>query len=261
MIFSQTAHAASSDSGISIHLAPQEVFSVFGVGITNTLMTVWLAMGILIIIAVVVGGRLRVNPGKGQILFETLIGFTYDYIKELLGSEKLALRFYPLVLTIFLFVLTINWVGLLPGVESIGVYTDTGGGKEFTALFHPGNTDLNHTIALALISFVVIHFSGFVILGIRKYAGKFFNFSSPLAFLVGIIELFSEFARLISFSFRLFGNMFAGSVLLLVIAYFIPYIVPVPFMAFELFVGFIQAFIFAILTLFFIKIAVAEPEH
>jgi F-type H+-transporting ATPase subunit a len=130
----------------------------------------------------------------------------------------------------------------------------------FTPFLYPANTDLNITLAFAIIAFLTIEFAGFATIGFFKYAGKFINFSSPLAFIIGIIELISELARLISFSFRLFGNIFAGKTLLVVIMFFVPYVVPVPLIAFEVFVGFIQAFIFSILTLFFIKLAAAEPH-
>lgn len=163
-------------------------------------------------------------------------------------------------MTIFFFILGANWIGLLPGVDSIGYYTEYHGEETFIPFLHPANTDLNVTLALAIIAFFAIEIIGVMLLGFFKYAGKFINFKSPLAFLIGIIELFSEIARLISFSFRLFGNIFAGKTLIVITMFFLPFIVPVPLLAFELFVGFIQAFIFAILTLFFIKLAVEEPH-
>ena len=111
-----------------------------------------------------------------------------------------------------------------------------------------------------MVAFVAIELAGVTLLGFFKYVGKFVNFKSPLAFIIGIIELLSEMARLISFSFRLFGNIFAGKTLLMVVMFLAtPYVLPVPLIAYELFVGFIQAFIFAILTLFFIKLAIEEP--
>ena len=144
----------------------------------------------------------------------------------------------------------------MPGVTSVGFFE----GEKFTPLLYPAATDLNITLAFAIIAFFTIEIAGVLAIGFWKYGGKFINFSSPLNFIIGLIELISELARLISFSFRLFGNIFAGKTLLVVIMFFIPYIVPVPLIAFEVFVGFIQAFIFAILTLFFIKLAVTEPH-
>jgi F-type H+-transporting ATPase subunit a len=163
-------------------------------------------------------------------------------------------------MTIFIFILAMNWFGLLPGVTSIGYYAGHGEESHFIPFLYPAATDLNITIAFALIAFFTIELAGVLALGLWKYTGKFVNFSSPLAFVIGIIELISELARLISFSFRLFGNIFAGKTLLVVIMFFIPYVVPIPIIAFEVFVGFIQAFIFAILTLFFIKLAREAPH-
>jgi len=149
---------------------------------------------------------------------------------------------------------------LLPGVTSIGLYEGEGNGSQFTPLLYPPATDLNITIAFALVAVVVIQFAGIAALGAFKYGGKFINFSSPLAFAVGLIELVSEIGRIISFAFRLFGNIFAGKVLLTVAIFFAPFILPVPILAYEVFVGFIQAGVFAFLTLIFIKLAVAQPH-
>jgi F-type H+-transporting ATPase subunit a len=181
-------------------------------------------------------------------------------VKETLESETLARRYFPILATIFFFILAANWVGLLPGVTSIGYWGEYHGESKLIPFFYPVNTDLNVTFALALIAFVTIEVAGILALGAWKYGGKFINFHSPLAFVIGLVELIGEMARLISFSFRLFGNIFAGKTLILVAIFFVPLIMPVPIMAFELFVGFIQALVFAILTLLFIKLAVAEPH-
>jgi F-type H+-transporting ATPase subunit a len=110
------------------------------------------------------------------------------------------------------------------------------------------------------VAFLVIEFSGIFFVGFFKYFGKFFNFRSPIGFFVGLIELISELVRLISFSFRLFGNMFAGKTLILVAMFFAPLLLPIPLMLYEVLVGFVQASIFALLTLFFIKLAVSEAH-
>jgi F-type H+-transporting ATPase subunit a len=182
-----------------------------------------------------------------------------------------------------MFILLGNWFGLLPGIGSIYIEeqahveeVETVPGDPLFAdaheevaetktphtvsLFHPISTDLNVTLALAIIAFVVIEFAGVLYVGVTKYFGKFFNFHSPISFFVGLIELISELARLISFSFRLFGNMFAGKTLIIVAMFFIPYLVPVPLMLYEVLVGFIQASIFTLLTLFFVKLAVSEAH-
>lgn len=253
------AHQAA-EGGISIHLAPEVVGHVFGVPITNTLITVWCVMLVLILGAVLLRRKLALIPGKFQVVIEALIGGVYEYMVEVLEDKALARRFFPIVMTIFIFILGANWFGLLPGVTSIGFFEVYNGEHKLTPLLYPANTDLNITIALALVAFFTIEIAGVLMLGFLKYTGKFVNFKSPLGFAIGIIELFSELARLVSFSFRLFGNIFAGKTLIVIAMFFVPFVVPVPILAFELFVGFIQAFIFAILTLFFIKLAITEPH-
>jgi F-type H+-transporting ATPase subunit a len=253
-----TAYAA--ESGIHVKLSPYIVGEIFGVPITATMLTTWLTMAILIGLALLVRAKISAIPGKLQSIFEIIIGGVYDYMAGVLESRTLALKYFPVVMTIFLFILGLNWVGLLPGVTSIGLYEVHDGVEHFTPLLYPAATDLNITIAFAIVAFFTIELAGVLAIGLFKYTGKFINFHSPLGFVIGIIELISELARLISFSFRLFGNIFAGKTLLVVIMFFIPYVVPVPLVAFELFVGFIQAFVFAILTLFFIKLAVEEPH-
>lgn len=252
------AHAAGE--GISIHLAPDVVGYLFGIPLTNTLITVWFVMALLSLVVLLGYRKISLIPGTFQVLIEYVIGESYEYVKGVLGNDRYARIVFPLVATIFIFILAINWVGLLPGVTSIGFYELYNEKEKFIPFLYPGNTDLNITIAFALIAFFAIEIAGIAVLGILKYGGKFVNFKSPLAFLIGIIEFFSELARLVSFSFRLFGNIFAGKTLLVVVMFFIPFVAPVPLLAFEVFVGFIQAFIFAILTLFFIKLAIEEPH-
>jgi F-type H+-transporting ATPase subunit a len=250
-----TAYAAE-ESGIHVALKPYIVGELYGVPITATLITTWLTMFVLIVGTFFFTRKPQLVPKKIQSIAEMIVGGVYDYMSDVLESRKLAMKYFPVVMTIFIFVLALNWIGLLPGVTAVGLNHD----GHFTPILYPAATDLNITIAFAIIAFLTIEMAGVVALGVFKYGGKFINFHSPLAFIIGLIELISEVARLISFSFRLFGNIFAGKTLLVVIMFFVPYILPVPLYAFEVFVGFIQAFIFAILTLFFIKIAVAEPH-
>lgn len=250
-----------NDGGISIHLAPLALFHIGTIGVTNTLVTAVVVSILLIAFAFFAGRSLKLKPSGAQAVLELLITYPYTFVRETLGNDRLADKMYPLIMTIFLFVLSINWFGLLPFVASVGVTEQVHGVSEFIPIFYPGATDLNMTLALALIAFFAIEIAGIATLGAVKYAGKFITFASPIAFLVGMIELISEFVRLISFSFRLFGNIFAGKVLVLVIMLFVPLILPVPFLAFETFVGFIQAAIFALLTLFFTKIAIELHEE
>ncbi len=247
--------------GLAVHLAPPILGELGRLTITSTLLTSWIVALILITASYFIGKKPKLIPSKIQSIFELILGGIFDYIVDVLGSKKLAMKYFPIITTIFIFILGINWFGLLPGVTSVGMYQMHGTESTFIPFLYPSATDLNITIALAIIAFVTIEVAGISVLGVWKYGRKFINFSSPLAFVIGIIELISELARLIAFSFRLFGNIFAGKVLLLVVMFLTtPYIVPVPLVAYEMFVGFIQAFIFAILVLYFIKIAVEEPH-
>ncbi len=244
------------EKGIHVVLAPEQLGTLFNIPITNTLITSWIVVLVLVALGFIVGSRVKMIPGKFQTLLEWMFGFAYDYIAETLESREMARRFFPLLMTIFLFIFTANILEFTPGIGSFGLFKH----GEFLPILRSVNTDLNVTLMLAILSFLVIEITGIVTIGAVKYGGKFLNFRSFIGFFVGIIELFSEIARIISFSFRLFGNIFAGEVLILVVVYFLPYAAPVPVMAFEVFVGFVQAAIFAVLTLFFIKIAIAEPH-
>jgi F-type H+-transporting ATPase subunit a len=247
---------AAHEGGIHVELKAEQLGIFHGLPITNTLVTSWVAMAILIVAAFVVGRRAKMVPGKVQMVFEEIITFVRDFMTETLENEKVASKYLPLLLTIFFFILTSNLLEFIPGVGSLGFHS----GEGFIPLFRSVNTDLNVTLALAIIAVIMIEIAGVAALGFWRYSSKFINFSSPLNFVVGIIELVSEVGRLISYSFRLFGNIFAGEVLLAVVGYFAPYIVPVPLMSFELFVGFIQAAVFALLTLFFIKLAITDAH-
>ncbi|MES2014463.1 MAG: FoF1 ATP synthase subunit a [Patescibacteria group bacterium] len=245
--------------GLHISLAPYHLGNLWGLPITSTLLTSWLVVAFLLIGAYFVGKSLRLVPGKGQVAVEGVMGLALNYMEETLEDKALAQKYFPLIMTIFLFILCGNLVGLLPFVGPIGIHNAEGG---LTPLFYPVNTDFNVPLALAIIAFIAIEFAGITVLGALKYFHKFVNFKSVIGFIVGIIELISEIARLLTFSFRLFGNIFAGKVLILLALAFLPYIVPVPLLVYEVFVGIIQAIIFALLTLFFIKIAVTEAaEH
>ncbi len=244
------------EHGIHIALSANKITEAFGFTISNTLITAWFSIIVLLVLAFFLRKQVKEIPERFMALVEALFEYVLNYMEEVLEDKRLARRLFPIVMTIFLFVLVSNWAEHLPFFESVTVHTESG----HVALFKSANTDLNVTLALAIISFFVVETLGVVTIGIWKYLGKFFNFSSPLNFAIGLIELVSELARLVAFSFRLFGNILAGEVLLLVVKYFVPYFLPVPLMAFELFVGFIQAAIFALLTLYFVKLAIQDPS-
>ncbi len=243
--------------GISVVLKAEQLGSVFNFPITNSLIMAWVVMALLIGFAYFFGKSLTLVPGKLQAGIEWAFEGALAYMAEVLGSEKLARRFFPLVASIFIFVAVINEIEFFPGVGSIGLWH----ASEFLPILRAPTTDLNFTLALALIAFFTIEITGIVTLGFFKRESKYVNLKSPIGFAVGFIEFVSNLGRLISFSFRLFGNIFAGEVMVLVAVYFLPYVLPAPLMGFEMFIGLVQALVFAMLTLFFIKLAIADPHE
>ncbi len=277
------------EGGIHVSIKAEQITQFLGVPITNTLLMSWVVVVVLALLAFSVNRGIKLVPGKLQLILEMMVGGVLGFIETTLESKDLARKYFPFITTIFLFIFTANMLEFIPGVGSIGllahqavdaaaaahnsgatssiaqaVASASAGSVEkieFIPLLRSTNTDLNVTLALAIISFLTIEISGIVIVGFFKYFSRFFNFHSPIMFFVGLIEFVSELIRLISFSFRLFGNIFAGEVLLAVATFFLPFVGPVPFMAFEVFVGFIQAAIFSLLTLFFLKLAVTDTAH
>ncbi|HUX81130.1 MAG TPA: FoF1 ATP synthase subunit a [Candidatus Paceibacterota bacterium] len=244
------------NSGITVVLKAEQIGSVFGFPITNSLLMTWMVMALLIGAAYFIGRRLTTIPGKLQTGIEWAFEGTLAYMTEVLESEKLARRFFPLIASIFIFIALINELEFFPGVGSLGLVHVS----SFVPLLRAPTTDLNFTLALAAVAFFTIEVTGIATLGFFKYVGKYVNLKSPIGFAVGLIELMSNVGRLISFSFRLFGNIFAGEVMVLVAGYFLPYFLPAPLMGFEMFIGLIQALVFAMLTLFFIKLAIMDPH-
>jgi F-type H+-transporting ATPase subunit a len=229
--------------------------------ITNSIIATWVVMLILIIIGFIVSGSIKQIPSTIQNIFEyaieSLLGLMDSVTQDRIKTE----RFFPWVVTFFFFILFSNWIELIPGFSAIGIKTVEDGKTAIIPFLRSANTDLNTTLALAIISVIMIQIFGIISLGFTKYAKKFINFSSVIGFFLGLLEILSEIARIISFSFRLFGNIFAGEVLLVVITFLIPYLLPIPFYGMELFVGFIQALVFAMLTLVFMTVATTSHEE
>ncbi|HUD19634.1 MAG TPA: F0F1 ATP synthase subunit A [Patescibacteria group bacterium] len=240
---------------LHISLAAERIGSILGMPITNSLLATWVTMAVLIIFSWAATRNLQMIPSGIQVIAEVLIGGLYDFFKSVTG-EKHINKFFPLVASFFLFIITANWLGLLPGFGTIGFFH----GEEFVPLLRAATADLNMTIGLALVAVIAIQYFGFKVVGFH-YSSRFINFSNPIMFLLGILELVSELSKVISFAFRLFGNIFAGEVLLAVMAFLMPFLVPLPFLTLELFVGFIQALVFSMLTAVFLNVAVSHGEE
>jgi len=240
-------------------LKAQQIFSIGNFNVTNGLLLGLVVSLVIIIFAVVFRKKIKLVPGKVQGAVEMLVEMFLGLMTSVLGTKAKAEKYLPLILTIFIFILLSNWFGIIPGVGSIMF----GPAGNPVPLFRSPAADLNFTLAFAVMAVLVTNFFGIAAIGFFKHAKKFLNFSSPVNFFVGILELLSEMAKFISFSFRLFGNIFAGEVLLTIMFFLLPYIVPIPFMMLEMFFGMIQAFVFAMLTLVFLTLHTAEhgEEH
>lgn len=250
---------------MNISIAAEPLFTLGGVSITNSLMIGALVSALLMIILTSLVRKRQAVPGRVQAAVEVTFEALVDLIESVTHDKAQARKFFPLVATIFLFVLFSNWAGLLPGVGTVGLSAEHHGEATIIPFLRSTSADLNFTLALSLIVVFVVQFAGIAALGVRKYGAKFFisPFHKPygIGTLVGILELISEIGKTISFTFRLFGNVFAGEVLLTVMLHLVPYALPVPFLIMEVFVGLIQALVFAMLTLVFLKMATVEAVH
>lgn len=248
-----------------ISIQAEHIFTLGGVNVTNSMLMGLLVSIFLIVFLTSLVSRKKEVPGRMQGLIESVFEGAMSLIDGIMQNMDHTKKALPLILTIFFFVLFSNWAGLIPGVGSIGVEGIHNGHATIIPFLRSTSADLNFTIALSLISVFVIQIVGIITLGFKNYAGKFFvsPFHKPygIGSIVGILELVSELSKILSFSFRLFGNVFAGEVLLVVMLHLVPVFLPIPFYAFEVFVGFIQAIVFAMLTTVFMKIAMTEGSH
>ena len=239
-------------------LASEAVAHIGSFEIRNTMVMAWFAMAIFIVLGLLLRRTTyKEIPGRFQAFMEMIIEGLFDFFDSVVGDRVRTRKFFPLVATIFLFLVLANWMGILPGVGSITIQGMHEGHPTAIPIFRSMNADVNMTLAIAIVSVVMTQVFGIAALGILPYAGKYFvaPWRDPIMSFVGILELIAEFAKVVSFTFRLFGNIFAGEVLLVVISFLLPYIAPLPFLGLELFVGFIQGLVFALLTIVFLAMA------
>lgn len=257
-------------------LAAESIITLGPLTVTNAFVNAIIALVAFVIAAWMIRRNVREIPGKFQNALEALLEFLLGFFDQVTNDREKSKRFLPLVGTLFLFILFSNWIGLLPGTGSIGVWQLHEGRPELIPLLRPAMSDLNLTLAMAVVSIVTSHLVGMFTLGFFVHWNKFIQLGTvwnalktlkPIAiltalveFVVGFIELFSEVAKVVSLSLRLFGNIFAGEVLITVISSLVAYAVPLPFMALELIVGVVQATVFALLTLVYLTVATAHPH-
>ncbi|MBI2636917.1 MAG: F0F1 ATP synthase subunit A [Parcubacteria group bacterium] len=249
-------------------LAPDVVGHIAGLPVTNTIINAWLAIAIFLLMGIFIRLRLSLRPAGLQNAMEFFLETMLGYFDQVTGDRKKTLKFLPIVGGVFFFILLSNWLTLLPGTGSLT--------WNHTFVLRPATTDLNLTAAMALSAVILSHVYGLITVGVFTHVGKFIQIGNvikslrrgPIAIFtavvelgVGFIEVVTELAKVLSLSFRLFGNIFAGEVLLSVMSSLAGLLVPAPFMLLELLVGIIQAGVFAMLTLLYLSVSTTVPVH
>lgn len=278
---------ASELGGVEAHteiiyehtLFAEPIFNIGDFTVTNSLFNSWAVVLIIIIFSLFLKPRLKLIPRGLQSALEMLIEGFLDIFDSVTGSREKSLKFFPFVFTFFVFILLSNWLGILPIVGSIGNIVSEHGQNIFVPYFRSGTADLNTTLALAIIGVVASHIIGVLAIGAWNHFNKFINiktlleipgkvrknpsvlFINPINVFVGLLEIVSEIAKVISLSFRLFGNVFAGEVLLASMAAIFAFGLPIPFLFLEVMVGLIQALIFAMLILVYLTMSTTAAEH
>jgi len=275
---------------VHVSVKAEEIFNILGLPITNSMILSWIVMGLFVLIGLYYSHNMkkRKKPAFFYLLHSLFLAI-YNLIKSVL-HEKIIV-FFPLLGAYFFYILMNNWTGMLPTVGSLLIKpvitneihiesptekskleilnskevhtesTENEHGK--IPLLRANTADLNTTFALALITVFMIQYYGFRYNG-TGYLKKFFNFTTPIMFFVGILELISELARILSFSFRLFGNVLAGEILITIVAYLLPPVtsfIMVPFFTLEIMAGAIQALVFTMLSTVLIGMATTKAHH
>jgi F-type H+-transporting ATPase subunit a len=277
-----TEHAALNTHEEIAHdhtLFAEPIFNLGPLTVTNSLLNSWIVVILVVVIATLVKRNIKTVPGRLQNAMEMVVDGFLGIFDSVTGDRNKSLKFFPLVFSFFVFILISNWMGLLPGVGSIGQVALHDGHKVFVPYFRGGTADLNTTLALAIIGVVFSHIFGVVAVGVWNYLNKFINIKAildipkkikkdwtviivnPIKAFVGLIEIIGEMAKVASLSFRLFGNVFAGEVLLASMAALFAFALPIPFMFLEVIVGLIQALIFSMLILAYLTMATSSEEH
>jgi F-type H+-transporting ATPase subunit a len=274
-----SAQAATESTHEQHTLYAETIGHIGSMPITNSLLNSWLIIFVVLIFGITINLKLKTIPRGIQNGLEAIIEWFLGIFDGITNNRKKSLTFAPFVLTFFFFILFNNWLGIFPGIGSIGWLANEGGHNVFVPWFRGGTADLNTTLALAIIGVVASHIFGMVTLGIWNHFNKFINLKAfleipkkiikeptiilinPIKAFVGIVEIIGEVAKVASLSFRLFGNVFAGEVLLASMSAILAWGVPIPFMFLEIIVGLIQALIFSILILIYLATATMAEEH
>lgn len=267
---------SSHGSAVTIFAEPVHHFKNFT--LTNSLISGWFAVFIIIIVAYLLRSKMKEIPNKIQNVFEVIIDGALSLCDQVTNDRELSMKIFPIAITVFFFILTNNWLGLLP-LGAFGITETSAHSSTFIPFLRGGTADLNGTLSLALATVVGANIFGIFSIGLWKTINKYLNFRalgeifkkirkdpsivivSPVTFFVGIIEITGELAKIASLSFRLFGNIFAGEVLLASITAIFAYAAPIPFIFLEIMVGVVQSLIFSILLVVYFTIAVSDHDH
>ncbi len=259
-------------------LFAEPILHYHGFTITNSLLTSTSAVIILVIIAVILRLKLKEVPGKLQNIFEVIIEGALGLCDQVTNNRKISVKVFPIAISVFFFILVNNWLGLVP-IGGLGLLEKTENGLSFIPFLRGGTADINTTFALAIMAVISANIFGILSIGIWKTFNKYVNLKAlgeiftkikkdktvilvaPITFFVGLIEIIGEFAKVASLSFRLFGNVFAGEVLLASMASLVAYVIPIPFMFLEILVGVIQALVFSMLLVVYFTISSTDHDH
>lgn len=257
---------------LNISLAPQVLFNVAGFPVTNAFLWMFFISLFLIAFFILIANNMKTIPGKVQNAVEIFFESAWDFMKTTVGSEEKTKKMFPLVFTIFVFVLLSNLFTFIPGQAAVVMAK----GGEKISVFRSVMSDYGIVFLMTIIAIIIVQIVAIAVNGPFAYLGKFFNFSGvkrfftllfkgefkPAVFAQGLVDIFlgfmeivSEFAKVLSMSFRLFGNMFASEVLGAVMLFLAPFFLPLPFLFLGLLTAIVQAFVFAVLTMVFIHMA------
>lgn len=245
---------AATTAHIVLHA--EKIFRIGGIGISNSMLLGWIVSALLVVAFIRVARKVKITAGgKGVSIFELLVGGITDLTADVMHDRQKAAKFAPFIATIFCFILFNNWAGLLPGVGTITYHGEP--------LLRPWTSDLTGTLALSISSIIIVLAYSWRELKPKGFVQHYFTNKpwNPINLFVGFLEVLGEFTRVASLALRLFGNIFAGEALLLVLSAITSYGSPVatlPFYFMEFFVGFIQAFVFTTLVIVYLALAVAH---
>jgi F-type H+-transporting ATPase subunit a len=267
----------SDEISHEITLFAEPVFYYKNFTITNALLTSWVVVIIILILSILIKLKLKEVPGKIQNAFEIIIDGALSLCDQVTNNRALSVKIFPIAISVFFFILINNWLGLVP-LGGFGFIEQGEHGLAFIPFLRGGTADINTTLALAIMAVIGANIFGIFSLGLWKTFNKYVNLKvlgsvftkirkepaiiiiAPVTFFVGLIEIVGEFAKIASLSFRLFGNVFAGEVLLASMAAIIAYIVPIPFLFLEILIGIIQALIFSMLLVVYFTISATDHD-